>query len=114
VLVVEDDAVVRELLLTLLADVGYATMAAEDGWRALEICAEREPDLVVLDLQLPGFGGLEFLERHRTSHQCTGKVVVVTARSMTEHDRQAHRIDAVICKPFDIDEFLATVRALVG
>jgi DNA-binding response OmpR family regulator len=114
VLVVEDDHDLRGLLVTLLTDEGYAVVAAEDGERALQLCAEREPDLVVLDLQLPRFGGLEFLRRHRSSHQCAGKVIALTAGRVTEDDLVAHGVDALISKPFDIDELLARIRQILA
>ena len=112
-LVVEDDADLRRLLVTVVREAGFSVAEAGDGKRALELCAEQEPDLIVLDLDLPRLTGLEFLERHRRDHECAGKVVVLTALRFTDDERTANRVDAVMPKPFLIDELVATVHRLL-
>ena len=60
-LVVDDDAVVREALVEALADAGYEVRAAEDGVRALALLAERAPDVMLSDVRMPGMDGLALL-----------------------------------------------------
>lgn len=111
VLVVEDDPDLRDLLVTLLAEQGFVAAGVEDGQRALEACVRSEPHLVILDLDLPRVSGLHFLRRHRESHACDVRVIVLTALPFTELDRVAQGVDAVFGKPFDVEELLAAVRA---
>jgi DNA-binding response OmpR family regulator len=64
VLVVEDEPTIGEVVSRYLERAGYATRVEGDGLGALEAARERRPDLVVLDLMLPGLDGLEVMPRH--------------------------------------------------
>ena len=114
VLVVEDDAAVRESLVRALAQEGYAVETADDGHRAMSAVAAREPDVVVLDVGLPGVDGLAVCRRYRADGRRT-PVLMLTAR-----DGVADRVagldagaDDYLVKPFALAELLARLRALL-
>ncbi|MBA2513761.1 MAG: response regulator, partial [Solirubrobacterales bacterium] len=67
VLVVDDEKTIAEVVARYLERAGYSTHVAADGARALQIAAEVRPDLVVLDLMLPGLDGLEVMRRLRAA-----------------------------------------------
>ena len=117
VLIVDDEPNIVLSLQFLLSREGYEIDIARDGESALEIAARRPPDLVVLDLMLPGLDGYEVCRRLRASPATAGtKIVVVTARA-----REAERVrgleegaDAYVTKPFSTRELIATVGRFLG
>jgi two-component system KDP operon response regulator KdpE len=111
VLVVEDDAPLRRALRTSLRARDLEVHETGSGEEALVLAADRRPDLVLLDLGLPGIDGVETLGRLRSFTDVP--VIVLTAR-----DRAADKVAALdagaddyVTKPFDTDELLARVRA---
>jgi DNA-binding response OmpR family regulator len=113
VLIVEDDASVRRMLERSLGAEGFAVRSAADGGAALALAAEAAPDLVVLDVAMPGMGGFDVCRRLRASG-LVGGVLMLTARDAVE-DRvrglEAGADDYVV-KPFAIEEVVARLRAL--
>jgi two-component system, OmpR family, response regulator MprA len=113
VLVIEDDEAISDLLRRGLAYEGYKVSVAEDGVSGLRLARDAPPDLVVLDLMLPGLDGLEVCRRLREADDVP--ILVLTARG-TVSDRIAgldSGADDYMVKPFSIDELLARVRALL-
>ncbi|HEY5923204.1 MAG TPA: response regulator transcription factor [Kofleriaceae bacterium] len=113
-LVVEDYAVLRESLAKGLRDSGYAVDATGEGGEGLWYAENHPYDVIVLDLMLPGLGGLELLKKLRTSGNTT-PVLVLTARDAID-DRVAGLdlgADDYMVKPFAFEELLARLRALV-
>jgi DNA-binding response OmpR family regulator len=113
-LVVEDYAVLRESLAKGLRDCGYAVDETGEGREGLWYAENHPYDVIVLDLMLPGMGGLEMLEKLRGAGNTT-PVLVLTAR-----DAIADRVagldlgaDDYMVKPFAFDELVARLRALV-
>jgi DNA-binding NtrC family response regulator len=114
VLVVDDERKIRLVLERLLAGRGYRVRMAEDGRRALAEAASEAPDLILLDLRMPGMDGLETLKRLRDSG-FDGKVVIMTAFGTIPGAVEAMRAGAYdyITKPFSNNELLLTIdRAL--
>ncbi len=114
VVVVEDDRGVRESLVLVLQVQGYTVHGFETGELAIASVDELDPDVVVLDLNLPGIDGLETCRRLR-GLQFGGPVLMLTARHEVA-DRVAGLdagADDYLPKPFALDELLARVRALV-
>ncbi len=113
-LVVDDDRAVREALRRALTLGGYEVQLAQDGEQALERIVQTAPDVVVLDVGLPGIDGLEVCRRVRRLANRV-PILILTAR-----DAVADRIDGLdvgaddyMVKPFDVGELKARLRALL-
>jgi DNA-binding response OmpR family regulator len=115
VLVVEDDADLREALLALLAAWGYALASAADGDSALAICAREAIDLVLLDVGLPGCDGLEVCRRLRLRPGHQPLVLMLTARDASLDKVLGLELgaDDYVVKPFDPPVLQARLRALL-
>jgi twitching motility two-component system response regulator PilH len=114
VLVVEDDPAIRALLQDVLRDSGYTVTTAETGDQALEQMREQRPDLVLLDLMLPGMNGWMFLRtRERDRQLATVPILVISALGPTGTGH-AQELGAPVFlhKPFDVSELLAEVNRL--
>src|ERR671916_3221353 len=86
VLVVDDEPTIREVVSRYLERAGYETRVAGDGPSALQAVAERPPDLIVLDLMLPGIDGLEVMRRVRDGRERPTPIILLTAKG-EESDR---------------------------
>jgi len=111
VLIVDDEASIRSSLSGILADEGYETLAAADGESALEMVEEEAPDLVLLDIWLPGLDGLAVLERLKKRHVGL-PVVMISGHGTVETAVKATRLGAFdfIEKPLDMEKILVAVR----
>ena len=113
ILVVEDNERNMKLFSELLRASGYRTLEATTGERAVELALEHQPDLVLMDIQLPDIDGIEALGRLRADERfVSAPVLALTAQAM-EGDRErflAAGFDGYLSKPVDIAEFVSTVR----
>lgn len=114
ILVVDDDPRITDLLRRVLAYEGYSVAIAADGNEALNRTLERPPDLIVLDIMLPGMDGLEVAQRLRMAGDNV-PILMLTAR-----DAVADRVkgletgaDDYLVKPFAPDELVARIKALL-
>ncbi len=107
VLVVDDDASIRELLSTVLEDDGYEVMPAANGEDALAVCARWRPDVIVLDLMMPVMDGWTFAKRLRERDDIP-IVVLSAANDLERHAKSVGAIE-VIGKPFDLDQLIPKV-----
>ena len=119
VLVVDDEPTIAEVVSRYLERAGYETRVAADGPRAIELAAEQRPDLVVLDLMLPGLDGLEVMRRLRelgdTGPRERVAVILLTAKG-EESDRVIglrQGADDYVVKPFSPAELVARVDAVL-
>ncbi len=111
-LLVEDDDALRDLLARRFADAGYAVETAATGPDGLAAAAEALPDLVLLDVMLPGLDGLDVCRRLRAEHPLL-PIILLTARA-DELDRVVGLevgADDYVTKPFSVQEVVARVRA---
>jgi two-component system response regulator MprA len=114
ILVVDDESKMLSLMKRGLAFAGYTVDLASDGEEALKLARGGAPDLVVLDVMLPGLDGVEVCRRLRRGDP-TVPILILTARSRVS-DRIAGLdagADDYLVKPFDFDELLARIRALL-
>jgi two-component system, OmpR family, response regulator MprA len=114
ILIVDDDIRVTSALRRTLAYEGYQVSVAADGEGALSIARTKPPDVVILDLMLPGIDGLEVCRRLRASGDAVA-VLMLTARD-TVADRVAGLetgADDYLVKPFALEELLARIKALL-
>jgi DNA-binding response OmpR family regulator len=115
VLVVDDDAVIRQLICVNLELEGFEVHTAEDGQDALDKIRAVDPTVVTLDIMMPRLDGWETAARLRkdpdTAHV---KVILLSARAQEADLRRGQGIgvDAYLTKPFDPDDLVAAVRRL--
>jgi CheY-like chemotaxis protein len=115
VLLVEDDAAIRHVVAEALADEGYAVREATDGRRALEHLAGWQPDLIVLDLMMPGMDGRAFrAEQRARGLAADAALVVLTAGRHAAGAGAELGAAAVVAKPFDLDDLLAAIDQAAG
>jgi len=114
VLIVDDDSWIRTLMAELLASEGFAVLEASDGVRGLKLAQQRSPDVILLDLALPGRSGLEVLTVLK-EQQPTREIpiIIVSAYALLLLRDGLGRADGMIQKPFDLSDLLAKVREAV-
>jgi len=116
ILVVEDNEKNRKLVRDVLNFKGYRLAEAETGEDGVRLARELRPDLILMDIQLPGINGITALAQIREDPALRHiPVIAVTASAMT-HDRQkimASGFDGYQSKPINVKEFLAAVRAIL-
>jgi two-component system response regulator AtoC len=114
-LIVDDEQSIRETLEMLLREKGYQVLTAEDGPAGLRLVDEERPQIVILDIRLPGMDGLEVLRRVRSRNSSIG-VIMITAFHDLETTVQAMKLGAYeyIHKPIDVDEFDAAIDKVAG
>jgi CheY-like chemotaxis protein len=115
VLVVEDDHVIRELLVVNLEMEGHEAFTAPDGRSALTAVTEHRPDIVLLDMMLPGIDGWEVASRLRSAPATSAiPIVALSARAMQSDIERglALGVDRYVTKPFDPIELMRLVASL--
>jgi len=113
-LVIEDDATLRETLTTQLGDAGFAMEQAADGKEGLYFALEYPIDLAIIDLGLPEISGLEIIRKVREQGK-SYPILILTARDRWEDkvDGLDAGADDYVVKPFQFEEIIARVNALV-
>lgn len=113
ILVVDDEPQLRRAMRATLTDLGYSVIEAKTGEEALEVLRRDPTDLVLLDLNMPGIGGLETCRAIRQSFDIP--IIILSVRN-TEHDK-VDALDAgaddYVIKPYGIQELLARIRAAI-
>ena len=118
VLIVEDNSANMTLAVFLLQSAGHSVLSARDAEAGLTLAREQQPDLILMDIQLPGMDGLQataLLKRDNATRAIP--VIALTALAMKgdEERIRAAGCDGYIAKPMRYQEFLATIAAqLVG
>ncbi|MCY8231309.1 response regulator [Priestia endophytica] len=114
ILIVDDQYGIRILLTEVLQKEGYKTLQASNGFEAIDIAKERTPDLVLLDMKIPGMDGIEILKRLKEL-DATVKVIIMTAYGELDMIQEAKDLGALthFAKPFDIDEIRQAVKKYI-
>ncbi|QTH43457.1 response regulator [Cohnella sp. LGH] len=114
-LIVDDQVGIRILLLEVFATEGYDTFQAANGRAALDIVRTNRPDLVLLDMKIPGMDGLEILKQIK-EYDRDIKVIMMTAYGELDMIKEATDLGALMhfTKPFDIDEMRLAVNMQLG
>ncbi|RAV12518.1 response regulator [Paenibacillus contaminans] len=111
ILIVDDQNGIRVLLMEVFGSEGYRTFQASNGKLALEIVKTEAPDLVLLDMKIPGMDGLDILKHIKKINPAI-KVIMMTAYGELDMIREATELGALMhfTKPFDIDEMRIAVN----
>ena len=116
VLIIEDNDKNMKLARDVLQNKGYKTLEAVTGEDGVKLAKDNIPDLVLMDIQLPGINGIEAFKRIRGDKATARIPVVALTASVTPTDRSeitAAGFDAFIGKPINLKEFVETVKRLV-
>jgi CheY-like chemotaxis protein len=116
ILVVDDDAISLELMEAMLVPNGYEIITANDGSKAVAIIVEQKPDLILLDIMMPGLDGYSTLTKIKENKTISKiPVVMLTAMGYQLNKELALQIGAVgyITKPVDLAELLKTISRLL-
>ena len=117
ILLVEDNELNRDMLSRRLTRRGYTVVVAEDGERALELVRSERPDLVLMDMSLPGIDGWEATRRLRADPDIAGvRVIALTAHAMTGDRERALEAgcDDYDTKPIELPRLLGKIEALLA
>jgi DNA-binding NtrC family response regulator len=115
VLIVDDDDAIRQIITALLSKMGYKVSGACDGLEGIQRFEEFSPDVVITDLVMPRFDGIQFFERIREKAP-TIKVIIITAHRDIEEVSLAKEMGAhsFIFKPFSLDEITVKVSSALS
>lgn len=113
ILVIEDERQLAGHIARALTRHGHCLTTRHDGQEGLQVAMDDPPDLIVLDLNLPGLDGLAVLARLREAHS-PARVLILTARGEVEHRVKGLHAgaDDYLAKPFSMDELVARIEAL--
>jgi two-component system cell cycle response regulator DivK len=117
ILIVEDNEKNLKLVRDVLKHHGYRTIDARSAEDALELVSDRTPDLILMDIELPGMSGFDALKELRKDHETAGiPVCALTAFAMSDDRKQCFEagFDGYLVKPIDIAAFPVQVRDLLG
>jgi len=115
VLIVDDDDGVRDLFTRAFVREGFAVRAAAGGQEALHLIGDERPQLIVLDLMMPGINGIEVLAAIRRQPQFSAvPIVVTTATATSEYDLRDYGPLRVLRKPFELARLVRLARAMLG
>ena len=114
ILVVEDDAILRELYCSVLSGSGYTPLPAADGLEAFDILDDHHVDLIITDVMMPRMDGFAFTRALRDARYTT-PVLIITAKQTAADKQQGFRAgtDDYMVKPIDVNEMLWRVEALL-
>lgn len=116
ILVVEDDAAIRNMLCFSLRHAGFTCESATDGEEGLTIVQQRQPSLILLDWMMPGIDGIEFIRRLRANEFIADiPVIMLTAKGESEDLVKGLSVgaDDYINKPFSPSELIARIKAVL-
>ena len=109
IMVIDDDPAVVEYLCTLFEDNGYATCSAKDAFEGIEVARREEPDLITLDLEMPGEWGPRFY-RKMSEDKRLKNIPVIVISGLSGHKYAINKAVASVSKPFDRNELLRIVK----
>jgi two-component system chemotaxis response regulator CheY len=111
ILIVDDDESIRQIVRLCLSDEGYEVFEADNGLTGLAAVEQVLPSLILLDLRMPVMSGWEFARRYRAGPAPHAPLIAFVAALNAEEECADLEADAILSKPFDLDELLEAVRA---
>lgn len=117
ILIIEDEAMIQDLLRhTLSHDQRYFVLQATDGKRGLEMALHEEPDIILLDIDLPQLNGYEICQKVKQKFQARVKIIMVTAMAQSDQVKQGFEVgaDDYYIKPFSPLKLLHKIDEILG
>lgn len=116
ILIVEDEGLLRELLVEKMELEGFKTFSAPDGAAGLEIALRERPDVVLLDLLMPNMGGMEVLQRLREDERGRGIPVIILSNLSTKENivegAEKGAVEYLVKSNFNLDEIVGKVKEI--
>lgn len=114
ILVVDDDAQIRQVLQLALEDHGWRTVAVADGQAAVAWLTQQRPAVLLLDISLPGVDGTDVADQVRARHGSAVPIVVLTADERATEKAQRVGAVAYFHKPFDLHQLIACLQRVLS
>ena len=114
ILVVEDNEDLSILFKLVLESAGYEVATVNNGYAALDNIAQIQPQLILLDVMMPGISGLEVAQDLKQQHNCQSLPILLVSAADRLEDKQIYdsKADGIIYKPFDLDDLISRVEDL--
>ena len=114
ILVVDDALEIREILDTFLTEEGYEVILASNGEEALEIAEKENPKVIIMDVQMPGIGGIEACRKLKTQEK-TGFIPIIMITAHEDRDAEAFvkGADDIVIKPLNMMDISFRVRSML-
>ena len=114
ILLVEDNAPVRDVMSRALAEEGYSVITACNGAIALDLLEDSAPDLILLNIYMPVLDGRRFAQAYRERPEPPAPILVITGAGYAAQRAAALEAADYLAKPFELDELYAKVERLIG
>jgi two-component system cell cycle response regulator len=117
ILIIDDDVTITELMKALVKMEGHEPTTVNDSLQAMDIAGSFNPDLITLDLMMPGLTGFELCELMKNDPRFAHvPIVIVSARDDAESKEKARKAGATdyLTKPFGVDDFIGKIKALTS
>jgi CheY-like chemotaxis protein len=111
ILIVDDDESIRQIVRMCLTDEGFNVCEAANGQAALDVLADFQPDLILLDLRMPVMDGWEFARRYTELPGEHVPIIAFVAALNADQECATLSTAGIVTKPFDLDDLLTAVRA---
>lgn len=112
VLVIDDDASIRQVIAYALADEGYQVDEASDGQEALDLVGRQHPDIILLDMKMPGIDGWQFARLYRERYDHPVPIIMLTAAQDVAQRGGEVNADSYVSKPFELEVLVERVSAI--
>lgn len=113
ILIIDDEAHLRELYRAELVDEGYEVVLARDGFQGIQLCEEENPDLVIVDIRMPGMDGLETISRI-LNQQKKRPIIIHSAYPNYQDNFMSWSADAFVVKSGDLSDLKEKVNSFLA
>jgi CheY-like chemotaxis protein len=114
ILIVDDDETILHMLRRFFNGRGFQVLAEKDGLRAVERLKEEKPALVLTDLKMPSFSGMDLIKFIRQNMRDIPIVVMTAYPYLYPEKRNGNEVEAYFVKPFDVNEMLSSIERILG
>jgi len=114
ILIVEDNPLNMKLFSAMVAAQGYAVLQAVDGPRGLDLAHQEQPDLIIMDVNLPGMSGLEVTRLLKADPSTHGIPIIVTTAYQYDEEIRDSGCDGYMSKPISVTDFVELIDSLVS
>jgi urea transport system substrate-binding protein len=111
ILLVEDDQDLLEVEVDILESAGFRVASAHEGREALEMISREMPDVIFLDMRMPGMDGWAFAREFRARHDHDAPIVVVTAAANAQKRAEEIAAEGALSKPFEAGDFIRAAQS---